>query len=79
MKKVGAFEVLKKEQAVADLYGAIQRAVAAIQPVLNTEETLTLKQSASDAERAEEPSQTKPLPIEEPAKKAKRLIEVIGP
>jgi hypothetical protein len=46
MKKVGTFEVLKKEQAVADLYGAIQQAVAAIQPVLIMEETSTLKQSA---------------------------------
>ena len=34
MKKAGAFEVLKKDEAVNDLYAAIQRAVACIQPVV---------------------------------------------
>ena len=34
MKKAGAFEVLKKDEAVNDLYAAIQRAVASIQPVV---------------------------------------------
>jgi DNA-binding NarL/FixJ family response regulator len=31
MKEVGAFEVLPKEDAIKDLYGAIQRGVASIQ------------------------------------------------
>ena len=31
MKQVGAFEVLQKEEAMMDLYGAIQRGVASIQ------------------------------------------------
>ena len=31
MKQVGAFEVLQKEEAMKDLYGAIQRGVALIQ------------------------------------------------
>jgi DNA-binding NarL/FixJ family response regulator len=34
MLKAGAFEVLAKDRAVHDLYGAIQRAVASVQPVV---------------------------------------------
>ena len=34
MLKAGAFEVLPKDKAVHDLYGAVQRAVASIQPVV---------------------------------------------
>jgi DNA-binding NarL/FixJ family response regulator len=34
MLKAGASDVLKKDQAGNDLYGAIQRAVAAVQPIL---------------------------------------------
>lgn len=39
MQKAGAFEVISKEQSVQELYAAIQRAVAAVQPVLILEET----------------------------------------
>jgi DNA-binding NarL/FixJ family response regulator len=39
MLKAGASEVLKKDQAVNALYGAIQRAVAAVQPILILEES----------------------------------------
>jgi len=38
MLKAGAFEVLTKEKAVDELYSAIQRAIAAIQPILILEE-----------------------------------------
>jgi DNA-binding NarL/FixJ family response regulator len=41
MLKSGAFEVLTKDSTVVELVGAIQRAVAAIQPVLILEETPT--------------------------------------
>jgi DNA-binding NarL/FixJ family response regulator len=41
MRKAGAFEVISKEQSVQELYAAIQRAVAAVQPVLILEETPT--------------------------------------
>lgn len=34
MQKAGAFEVLAKDDAVTDLYSAIQRAIASIQPIL---------------------------------------------
>jgi DNA-binding NarL/FixJ family response regulator len=38
MLKAGAFEVLTKEKAVDDLYSAIQRATAAIQPIVILQE-----------------------------------------
>ena len=41
MQKAGAFEVISKEQSVQELYAAIQRAVAAVQPVLILKETPT--------------------------------------
>jgi DNA-binding NarL/FixJ family response regulator len=34
MQKAGAFEILAKDDAVTDLYSAIQRAIASIQPIL---------------------------------------------
>jgi DNA-binding NarL/FixJ family response regulator len=39
MLKAGAFEVLSKDKAVHDLYSAIQRAVASIQPVVILKDT----------------------------------------
>jgi hypothetical protein len=53
MQKAGAFEVLSKEQSVQELYAAIQRAVAAVQPVVILEET-----PSSDVERSDKPAQT---------------------
>ena len=53
MQKAGAFEVLSKEQSVQELYAAIQRAVAAVQPVVILEETPT-----SDVERSDKPAQS---------------------
>jgi len=47
MLKAGAFEVLTKENAVDQLYSAIQRATAAIQPILVLQE-----QGASPTESA---------------------------
>lgn len=38
MLKAGAFEVLTKDKAVDELYSAIQRAIAAVQPILILEE-----------------------------------------
>ncbi len=57
MLKAGAFEVLKKDNAVADLFGAIKRAVAAVPPVLIQEEAPSLKEARAP---------TEPLPIKEP-------------
>ena len=34
MRQAGAFEVLSKENAVTELYCAVQRAIASIQPIL---------------------------------------------
>jgi DNA-binding NarL/FixJ family response regulator len=41
MLKAGAFEVLDKDSTAVELFGAIQRAVAAVQPVVILEETPT--------------------------------------
>jgi DNA-binding NarL/FixJ family response regulator len=49
IKKAGAFEILDKNGALTELYGALQRAVASVQPVLIIEETLT-----SDVEESKE-------------------------
>jgi DNA-binding NarL/FixJ family response regulator len=38
MKRAGAFEVVDKEKIMHELYGAMQRAVASIQPVLILED-----------------------------------------
>ena len=65
MQKSGAFEVLLKESTVDDLYGAIQRAVAAVQPVLILEETPPPKQSPKDSAQAVEPAPTDLLSIKE--------------
>ncbi len=34
MQQAGAFEVLTKDNAVTELYSAVQRAIAAVQPIL---------------------------------------------
>ena len=60
MQKAGAFEVLTKEQSVQELYAAIQRAVAAVQPVLIMEETPCLDKPPK------EPTSADTEPIEDP-------------
>ena len=60
MKTAGAFEVLSKEQSVQELYAAIQRAVAAVQPVLIMEEKPNLdnpsnQPAATDTQSTQEP------------------------
>lgn len=60
MQKAGAFEVISKEQSVQELYAAIQRAVAAVQPVLILKETPTSdetpdQQSQTDSQVTKEP------------------------
>lgn len=60
MQKAGAFAVLSKEQSVQELYAAIQRAVAAVQPVLIMEETPTVdtptnEPATADREPTEDP------------------------
>ena len=58
MQKAGAFEVLSKEQSVQELYAAIQRAVAAVQPVLIMDETPSADKPSNqpaDTESTQEP------------------------
>jgi DNA-binding NarL/FixJ family response regulator len=57
-QQVGAFEVLQRDEAMKDLYGAIQKAVAAVQPVLIMEETPVSKQAAEESPKAELMSKT---------------------
>jgi hypothetical protein len=66
MQKAGAFEILKKDNAVADLYGAIQRAVAAVQPVLILEETPSQKQTPVEPEPLDNPALPESMPMKEP-------------
>jgi len=54
MLKAGAFEVLTKEKAVDELYSAIQRAIAAVQPILILEEKPATTGSAGETKRTEE-------------------------
>lgn len=60
MQKAGAFDVLKKDSSVVDLYGAIQRAVAAVQPVLILEETPSPKEVSGESQQADNPIPTEP-------------------
>ena len=57
MQKAGAFEVLNKDQPVTDLYGAIQRAVAAVRPVLIPEQPISQKPS-EESEQSDTPRDT---------------------
>ena len=68
MEKAGAAEVLGKDQAVNELYGAIQRAVASIQPILILEDTPTSVESLA---KLVESSNLTP-PVEESKKVTKR-------
>ena len=52
MKKAGAFEVLKKDDVLADLYSTLQRAVASVQPVVILDETPSPTQAPRDQEQA---------------------------
>jgi DNA-binding NarL/FixJ family response regulator len=49
MLKAGAFDVITKEKAVDELYSAIQKAIAAIQPILILEEEPSAPAQAAEA------------------------------
>ena len=53
MLKAGAFEVLTKDKAVDELYSAIQRAIAAVQPILILEEKPATTGSAGETKQTE--------------------------
>lgn len=67
MLKAGAFEVMTKEKAVDELYGAIQRATAAIQPILILQEQ---PPASTDAARGTQATETQKasevIPVKEP-------------
>jgi len=56
MQKAGAFDILKKDQAIHLLYAAIQRAVAAVQPVLILEETISPTPAPQDLDEGKQTS-----------------------
>ena len=53
MRKAGAFDLIRKDNVVAELYGAIQRAVAATQPVLILQETPSPKQASAESKQSD--------------------------
>ena len=65
MKRAGAVDVLNKDNAVHELYAAIQQAVAAVKPVLILEETPNPAQLTTDAVDTPKALPTPPL-VEEP-------------
>jgi DNA-binding NarL/FixJ family response regulator len=68
MLKAGAFEVLTKEKAVDELYSAIQRAIAAIQPILILDETPPASLGAAPDAIAETQPMSDTLPVKSPEK-----------
>ena len=65
MLKAGAFEVLTKDKAVDELYSAIQRAIAAVQPILILQEQPSLSaESAPGVESKEKAADV--IPTKEP-------------
>jgi DNA-binding NarL/FixJ family response regulator len=66
MRKAGAFDLIRKDNVVAELYGAIQRAVAATQPVLILQKTPSPKQASAESKQSDTPAPTEPLSIKEP-------------
>ena len=65
MLKAGAFEVLTKEKAVNELYGAIQRAVASTQPILVLEDEPASTESPGDAKESADPRPNNELPVKD--------------
>jgi len=72
MQKAGAFEVLHKDNAVTELYGSIQRAIASIQPILILEDTAASPESIVQlGESSSNPKDVLSL-VEEPNKVTER-------
>jgi DNA-binding NarL/FixJ family response regulator len=65
MKRAGALDVLMKDNAIQQLYAAIQRGVAAVVPVLIQEETPTALQPSDDPDDSPKPASRQPS-IQEP-------------
>jgi DNA-binding NarL/FixJ family response regulator len=55
MLKAGAFEVLTKEKAVDELYSAIQKAIAAIQPIVILQESPPSTEAVTERETVQHP------------------------
>lgn len=67
MLKAGAAEVVTKEKAVDDLYSAIQRATAAIQPILILQEQPSISNEPSGDVRSPDTQKTSGvIPLKDP-------------
>jgi len=67
MLKAGAFDVITKEKAVDELYNAIQRATAAIQPILILQEQVPASvEQAVAPQSAEAPGTSDDMPARAP-------------
>jgi DNA-binding NarL/FixJ family response regulator len=67
MLKAGAFEVVTKERAVDELYSAIQRATAAMQPILILQQQPPASaEAASGAQATEMQKASGAIPVKEP-------------
>jgi DNA-binding NarL/FixJ family response regulator len=65
MKTAGAIELLRKSNAIIELYAAIQTAVAAVNPVAILEETAAPMQAPVGIQDSAKPAGTKPV-IQDP-------------
>ncbi|HEU4683623.1 MAG TPA: response regulator transcription factor [Nitrospira sp.] len=66
MLQAGAFEVLTKDRAATELYGAIQRAVASVQPILVLEEDPVDSADAEASSEQKTGQAGEPAPADEP-------------
>ena len=65
MHTAGAFEVLSKDLALTELYGAIQRGVAAAKPILILEDPSSTQKSTEELEQAVKLPPVEPMPEKE--------------
>jgi hypothetical protein len=66
MQRAGASEVVVKENAAVALYGAIQTAVAAIQPILVLKETPESKLQLEELQPSTNERMSEDPPVESP-------------
>lgn len=67
MLKAGAFDVVTKDKAIDELYGAIQRATAAIQPILILQEPPPASIDAATGNQAAETQKASDvIPVKDP-------------
>ena len=67
MQKAGAFDLIRKDNVVAETYmGRYSGRWPATQPVLILQETPSPKQASAESKQSDTPAPTEPLSIKEP-------------